>query len=115
MRLPPRAWPKQHGSICSRCYKTVTDCGRPRRMRYRLWSASVLSIALAGCPDSQKHQQARQVPAESVEEVIEPVLANDPRFTDPTVSAADIAGAYKKFRRMTPREGVAVNPGLAML
>jgi hypothetical protein len=84
-------------------------------MQYRLWSAAVLSIALAGCPDSQRQKQAARVPGERAEEIVEPVFANDPRFANSDVSAADIAGAYKKFRLMTPREGVAVNPGLAML
>jgi hypothetical protein len=63
-------------------------------MRYWSFAVAVFSLWLDVPIRSTTNQQGKFLDRA---EVVEPVLANDPRFPDPAVGEADIAGVYKKF------------------
>jgi hypothetical protein len=80
-------------------------------MRREVFAAACLLIFVGGCDRDKPQAVANQ----AEQEVHFATLANDPRLTAAGVAVPEVARAYKKFELMTPKNGVFVNPGLAMV
>ena len=111
------------GAFAADVIKLLQTASVQNGMRYHLIAAVSLTIALAGCSDSEQSkikspktaEAETHAPVEVAPQLQKPIVIIDPALSDPGVAVSDIARGYKQFRRMTPERGVPVSLELSGL